>query len=96
MLLKGISLDNKIIKKAIFRLYGGDTLLDITFIDNDDCEIINMGSALQELREVDRLRDGLINQGIVVNWALTITCDDESMTATMDCYENKDYSFNDF
>ena len=53
MLLKGISLDNKIIKKAIFRLYDYDTLLDITFIDNDDCEIINMGFTLNSGKLTD-------------------------------------------
>lgn len=97
MLLKGISLDNKVIKKAIFRLCDKDILLDVTFKDSDDCEILNMGLALHERGEIDKLHDGLTNQGITVSWALSITLDNENMTATFNDWEDdKDYEFNDF
>ena len=63
MLLAGLTPNNKIIKKAIFRISEYSTRLDITYYNHQETEIISEGYLIQEKKEITHLQKGLEQQG---------------------------------
>lgn len=75
MLLKALTVNNELIKKAVFQLSEYDTVLDITYYDHNDNEILSEGYNILEKGIVGKLQEGLENEGIKVQYRLHLIID---------------------